>query len=314
MRLCAMVSPRLVLALLLVGGVMQQIACAQGARPAANVERGRYLVTSIMACGNCHATRNGTGGVVEGRELAGGGMRFDLPVYQGMAPNITPDRETGIGAWSDNEIKRALTHGERPASSPLAGVPLAPLMAVSFFKALTPADLDAVVAYLRSVPPVRHAVPPATRPASPPHQPYAEAERGFSPADLRDRVRRGAYLATIAHCMECHTPIGDKGGLLYDTALGTGGRAFLTSMLSNLPAGWSGATSRNITSDPVAGLGGWTDDEIKRAIAQGVGRDGRTLQAPMPFAGYATIAPEDLDALVAYLRTVPAKPGGGPAR
>jgi mono/diheme cytochrome c family protein len=187
-------------------------------------------------------------------------------------------------------------------------------MAVSFFKALTPGDLDAVVAYLRSVPPVRNAVPPATRPASPPHQPYAEAERGFSAADLRDRVRRGAYLATIAHCMECHTPMGDKGGLLYETALGTGGRAFLPSMLSNLPAGWSGATSRNITSDPVAGLGAWTDDEIKRASARGVGRDGRTLQAPMPFAWYAKIAPEDLDALVAYLRTVPAKPGGGPAR
>ena len=314
MRLCAMVSPRLALALLLVGGVLPPDARAQGTAPPASVDRGRYLVTGILGCGNCHATRDAAGGVVAGRELAGGGIRFDLPVYKGMAPNITPDRETGIGAWSDAEIKRALTHGERPTSSPLAGTPLAPLMAVSFFKALTPDDLDAVVAYLRSVPPVRNAVPPATRPVSPPHQPFAEAERGFDASGMRDRVRRGAYLATIAHCMECHTPMIDKGVLLYDTALGTGGRPFLPSMLSNMPAGWSGVTSRNITSDPVAGLGAWTDAEIKRAITQGVGRDGRTLQAPMPFAWYARLTPEDLDALVAYLRTVPAKPGGGPAR
>ena len=94
-----------------------------------------------------------------GRELAGGGVAFDIPPYAGAASNITPDRETGIGAWSDAEIKRAITHGERPARGPLAGKPLGAPMAVNFFKAMLPSDLDAVVVYLRSLPPVRNALP-----------------------------------------------------------------------------------------------------------------------------------------------------------
>jgi len=269
------------------------------------LERGRYLVTTIMACGNCHTPKDAEGRPVAGKELAGGGVGIDIPPFAAMAPNITPDRETGIGAWSDEEIRRAITHGERPARGPLAGKPLA-VMAVNFFKALLPDDLDAIVAYLRSLPPVRNTVAAPTYRAPFAREAFALADRGFSARDMQDPVRRGAYLTTIAHCMECHTPMDAKGELQFESSLGAGGRPFLPSFIQGLPASWQGSVSRNVTSHREQGLGAWSDAEIKRAITHGVGRDGRKLAEPMPFAWYAGIRNDDLDAMVAYLRTVPA--------
>ncbi len=282
--------------------------CASPASvPESKIDRGRYLVTTVMACGNCHTPKDAEGRAIAGKELSGGGVGFDIPPYAGKAANITPDLETGIGRWTDGEIKRAITHGERPNKGPNAGKPLA-IMAANFFKALLPSDLDAIVAYLRSVPPVRNAIVAPVYRAPIGHDAFAEADRGFSANDLQDKVRRGAYLATIAHCHECHTPMGERGVLQYNTALGAGGRAFMPSFVKGLPERWQGSVSRNITSHPEQGLGKWSDAEIKRAITQGVGRDGRKLQEPMPFAWYAGIRGEDLDAIVAYLRTLPALP------
>lgn len=282
-------------------------APAHAADSPASVERGRYLVTTILACGNCHTPKAADGRPVPGKELAGGGLSFEFPFFNGTASNITPDRETGIGAWTDDEIKRAITAGQRPNHGRLSGVPLAPMMWVSFYKALLPADLDAVVAYLRTVPPVRNALALPDYKRQVPRETYPDAERGFTSADLQDRTRRGAYLATIGHCMECHTPA-REGKTLYETALGQGGKAYGPAMVKGYPADWAGAVARNITSSPVAGLGAWSDEEIKRAIAQGISRDGRVLQPPMGFHWYAGLTPADQDALVAWLRTVPARP------
>jgi len=110
------------------------------ARDAAALERGRYLVTTIMACGNCHTPKDAQGRPVAGKELSGGGVAIDVPPFTVVAPNITPDRDTGIGTWSDAEIRRAITHGERPQRSALAGKPIA-VMAIGFFKAL-PDELE----------------------------------------------------------------------------------------------------------------------------------------------------------------------------
>ena len=277
-------------------------ALAQGAA----VERGRYLVTTIMACGNCHTPKDAQGRPIAGKELSGGGIGFDIPPYLGVAANITPDRETGIGDWTDAEIKRALTHGERPARGPNAGKPLAAPMAANFFKAIVPKDQDAIVAYLRSVPAVKNGVTAPVYRAPVQRDAFATADRGFTEADMGDKARRGAYLATIGHCLECHTPQGERGVLLFDTALGAGGRPFLPSFVKGLPESWKGSVSRNLTSDRERGLGAWSDAEIKRAISQGIGRDGRRMEEPMPFAWYAGIRDDDLDALVAYLRTLPA--------
>jgi mono/diheme cytochrome c family protein len=118
------------------------------------LERGSYLVNSIMACGNCHTPKNAGGEPIADKELAGG-LSFSPPPFTATASNITPDPDTGIGKWTDDEIKRAITEGVRPSHGRLPGVPLAAIMAVNFFKALLPRDLDAVVVYLRSVKPIR---------------------------------------------------------------------------------------------------------------------------------------------------------------
>lgn len=275
-------------------------ALAQGSP----LERGRYLVTTVMACGNCHTPKDAEGRPVAGKELAGGGIGIDIPPFAGVAANITPDTETGIGSWTDDEIKRALTHGERPNRGPQAGKPLAGMMAASFFKALLPGDLNAIVAYLRSVPPVRNVLPAPVYRLPVVREAFALADRGFTEHDMQDKVRRGAYLATIGHCLECHTPI-ERGVVQLETALGVGGRPFMPSFVKGLPASWKGAVSRNLTSHPEQGLRAWNDAEIKRAITQGVGRDGRKMHEPMAYGWYAGIREEDLDAIVAYLRTLP---------
>jgi hypothetical protein len=86
-------------------------------------------------------------------------LPFTTPAFVATAPNITGDVETGIGGWSDAEIKRALVEGMRPDHGRLAGVPLAAIMPTGFYKVLLPNDLDAIVAYLRTIKPVRNKVP-----------------------------------------------------------------------------------------------------------------------------------------------------------
>ena len=92
----------------------------------------------------------------------------------------------------------------------------------------------------------------------------------------------------------------------YKTGLGRGGRAFPAREGS--PAGTPPAIAANITSDPAAGIGGWTDAEIRRAITQGIGRDGRALKPPMAYASYAGLNDADLADIIAYLRQVPPLP------
>jgi mono/diheme cytochrome c family protein len=254
------------------------------------VERGDYLVNGILTCGNCHTPR-GPGGVFDdAKRLSGGPQVFDEPAFTVKGANITPDKATGIGEWSAEELKRALRDGVRPN-----GVPLAPIMPTGFYKVFTPRDLDAVVAYVRSVPPVANAVQPpvykaAFAAASPPG-----ADTAMSEADLADPAKRGFYLVTIGHCMECHTPLAD--GHHDFTRLGRGGQTFRGP--------WGETVARNITSHKDKGLGAWSDDEIKRAITQGISRDGSRLKPPMAFPLYARLTPEDQSAIVAYLRTVP---------
>jgi mono/diheme cytochrome c family protein len=260
------------------------------------IERGDYLVNTIMACGNCHSPRDANGRVIADKALSGG-LTFTTPAFVATASNITPDPETGIGSWSDAEIKRALIEGMRPEHGHLPGVPLAAIMPANFYKALLSDDLDAVVAYLRSLKPVRNQVADPVYKVPIHRDPYPDAEAGFSKAAFADPVRRGAYLATIGHCMECHSAW-SRGVSDFKTGLGRGGRDFSE-------AGIAGSKAANITSDRTAGIGGWSDQEIARAITRGVGRDGRTLKPPMAFAHYAGLKDADLGDIIAYLRTVP---------
>jgi mono/diheme cytochrome c family protein len=154
-------------------------------------ERGGYLVKTIMACGNCHTPRDADGKSIAAQALSGG-LTVTSPAFTATAPNITPDRETGIGSWTDSEIKRALVEGMRPNHGPLAGVPLAAVMPAGFYKALVPADLDAIVAYLHTVGPMRNEVPPPVYKAPVHREPYPDAEAGFDAGAFSDPVRRGA--------------------------------------------------------------------------------------------------------------------------
>jgi mono/diheme cytochrome c family protein len=126
------------------------------------VKRGDYLVNTIMTCGNCHSPK-GPPDVVAGKEFTGG-PPFDLPPFTVTPSNITQDKETGIGAWSDADIKKLLRTGVRPN-----GVPIASIMPVGFYGIITERDLDAIVAYLRTIKPVSRKVPdPVYRMAAPP--------------------------------------------------------------------------------------------------------------------------------------------------
>jgi mono/diheme cytochrome c family protein len=255
------------------------------------IKRGDYLVNGILTCGNCHSPKGPTGDIPG--KLFSGGLSWDEPPFKVTASNITQDKDTGIGGWTDAQIKTLMRTGILPN-----GVHIAMIMPTGFYHIMTDRDLNAVVAYLHTIKPISNKV------ADPVYKmPQAEhvlpgGEQPYTEAMMSDKVKKGFYLATIAHCMECHTPM-EKGMRQWDTRLGAGGFDF--------PGPWGVSTSRNITSSKTKGLGGWTDAEIKRAITTGVSKDGSHLKPPMGFHYYATLTPEDLDAVVAYLRTVPAK-------
>lgn len=280
------------------------LLAAPGVRAETPVERGAYLVNTIMACGNCHSPRDAEGRLIPDKAFSGG-LTFDTPPFKATAANITQDIETGIGSWSDAEIKHALVEGVRPNHGHLAGVPLAAIMPANFYKALLPDDLDAVVAYLRTIKPIRNQVADPVYKAPVRRDPYPDADSGFSKAMLADPVKRGGYLVTIGHCMECHAKW-ERGVSDFKGGLGGGGRLFEPPPGS--PAGTPPTIIPNITAHQTAGIGGWTDAEIIRAVTHGVARDGKPLKPPMAYGYYASLKSSDLADIVAYLRTVPALP------
>src|SRR5438552_11974567 len=119
-------------------GVLAALAAPAMALAQAPLERGRYLVDTVMTCHNCH-TPMGPNGPQFDRALSGG-LRFNEAPFDVTASNITPDRETGIGSWKDDDIKAALQDAVRPN-----GVHLAEVMPTGFYKILTPGDLDGIV-------------------------------------------------------------------------------------------------------------------------------------------------------------------------
>ncbi len=253
------------------------------------VERGRYLVETIAGCGNCHTPRGPGGVFAADKHMAGGFVVVDEKPFRAVALNITPDKETGIGNWTDAQIAKAIREGIRPDGS-LIGPP----MPFELYRKLSDTDLAAIVAYLKTLKPISNKVeksvyriplPPAYGPpvASVPDVPRA------------DKVKYGEYLAgPVGHCVECHTPM-DKGHHDW-SRIGQGGMKF------NGP--WGVSVARNITPHPEDGLGKWTDAEIKRAITQGISKEGTRLAPPMAYALYAKVTEADLDAIVTYLRTL----------
>lgn len=254
------------------------------------IKRGDYLVNGILTCGNCHTPKGPQGDIMD--KAFSGGLSWDEPPFKVTAPNITQDKETGIGNYTDAELKKVLRQGIKRN-----GVPVAMIMPSGFYEIMTERDLDAVIAYLRTIKPIKNTVADPVYKIPQGHPIPPGGDKPFTEAMMGDRVKKGFYLVTIAHCMECHTPMGQR-GREFATKLGAGGFEF--------PGPWGVSVSRNITSSKTKGIGAWTDDEIKRAITTGVSKDGSKLKPPMGYHYYATVTPDDLDAIVAYLRTVPA--------
>jgi len=259
------------------------------------LERGAYLTKSVAACGRCHTPRDANSNPIAGMELAGGAEFSEPGTGHVVAPNITPDRETGIGRWTQAQIVNAIRNGVRPD-----GTIIGPPMPFSAYDDLSDRDVTAIAAYLRTVKPIRHAVPKSqytmTLPTS--HGPtvtHVEEPRHD------DRIAYGAYLAgPVAHCIGCHTPLREGGQQLDRKRAFSGGRQLH-------PYGQPGVLvmSRNVTPDPEDGVGKWSDAEIKRATTAGIRPDGTRLSPAMPYPWYKGLRAADLDAMIAYLRTVP---------
>ena len=281
---------RIALLVAALGTALISTASAQSAQSDL-VRRGDYLVNGILTCANCHSPK-GPPAVVVGKDFSGGLSWDELP-FKVTAPNITPDKETGIGTWTDAEIRTLMRAGILPN-----GVHIAMVMPTGFYHIMTNLDLNAVVAYLRTLKPVRNKVDDPVYKMPQVEHIIPGGEKPFTEGMMRDKFQKGFYLVTIGHCMECHTPM-EKGVRQWDSRLGAGGFEF--------PGPWGVSVSRNITSSKTKGIGAWTDGEIKRAITDGISKDGSKLKPPMGYQYYATLTPDDLDAVVAYLRTVPAK-------
>ncbi|PLX35262.1 MAG: cytochrome C [Hyphomicrobiales bacterium] len=277
--------------LTLAAGLAAMAGFVETAAAETALERGAYLMRSVVACGNCH-TPKGPKGELPGMELAGMSNLDVRAFWTTHAPNITQDKETGIGAWSDAQIIAAIREGKRPD-----GTIIGPPMPIGLYRNLSDRDVRAIVAYLRQVKPVKNAIPkseykiPLPPAYGPPVITVAEPPKS-------DKLAYGAYLAgPAAHCIECHSPMSKKGPDI-ENQLGAGGLQF--------KGPWGVSVSANITP---TGLGKYSDAELKAMITTGKRANGTHLKPPMPYPYYAHMRDEDLEAIIAYLRSLPAKQG-----
>ncbi|MGR3377797.1 c-type cytochrome [Salipiger abyssi] len=264
------------------------LAVAATAEP--DLARGEYLVRGPAGCGNCH-TPLGPDGPVPGMELAGR-LVDKNPAFTAYAPNITP--ASRIADWSDAELARAIREGLRPDGS-LIGPP----MPFAMYRGLGDDDLASIVAFLRTLAPVENEVPPSEYniPLPPAYGPPVETVTA-PPQGVT--VAYGAYLAgPVAHCMECHSPMGPQGPMTDPEHLGQGGFEF--------HGPWGTSVAANLTSHE-NGLAGYSDEALKAMITQGQRPDGSPMLPPMPYGYLAGMTPEDLDAVILYLRSLPPLP------
>jgi mono/diheme cytochrome c family protein len=254
------------------------------------VERGAYLARAAD-CEACHTSQGG--------QAFAGGLAIRLPFGTLYSTNITPDKETGIGNYSDQDFLGAVHRGIRRD-----GARLYPAMPFTSYTYMTDADALAIKAYLFSLPPVR-AVASADTLVFPFNQRWAMSfwsalfnpNTRFAPDPSQSpEWNRGAYLAeALAHCGECHTP--------RSLALALNNRRKFAGAVT---AGWR---AFNISSDKTTGIGGWRDDDLAAYLSVGHADGHGTASGPMGEAvdhSFSRLAPDDVRAVVAYLRTVPA--------
>jgi mono/diheme cytochrome c family protein len=254
------------------------------------IARGRYLAEAAD-CQACHTDENGT--------PFAGGRAFKTSFGTLYSPNITADAQTGIGQWTDADFLKAVHQGVGRD-----GKRLYPAFPYAAYTYLTDEDVLAIKAYLFTLAPVRNSAP-ANALAFPFNQRWLMSfwgllfnpDKRFEPLPEQSvEWNRGAYLVEgLAHCGDCHTPRNLMQAL--DNT-----RKFSGALIN----GWR---AYNVTADKAAGVGRWSDAELEQYLASGhaVGRG--TASGPMAEAveySFRNLTANDIHAMVAYLRSVPA--------
>ncbi len=261
-------------------------------KPAADpavVERGKYLA-DVMGCVHCH-TPFGPNGAPDLNKAWAGGLEVPEKFGTWRSPNITPDPETGIGKWTDEQIIAAVREGKRPD-----GTALKLVMPYLFYNALSDDDARALVAFLRTVPEVSNKVERATDLKLPDIP--APKPAGKPPGD--DPVARGAYFTSLMHCVMCHTPTGKDG--MPDMS-----KAFAGGFAMEIPFMGTGVLySSNITPDKKTGIGDYSDEQIASALREMKKKDGKPIVGPMAMyqTGWYRLEDEDVKGIVAFLRSL----------
>ena len=267
-----------------------------------NIARGEYLFTVVADCDGCHSERDlskFTAPVV----ARGRGRGWQLPKELGLpgdvvAPNITPDVETGIGAWTDGEKIRAIREGVGRN-----GRPLFPMMPYQGYAKMSDNDVQSLVAYMNTLPAVRNPLP-RTKLDFPVNYLITGApapSRNVAAPDKSNKLEWGRYLVTVAGCGVCHTQM-EKGEPIPGKAF-AGGEPFVVANYK--------AVSANITPDKDTGIGKMSEAEFIERFHQYKKylQDGPPATTPenftlMPWLSFARMPSEDLSAIYAYLRTV----------
>jgi mono/diheme cytochrome c family protein len=263
-------------------------------RDPAVLERGRYLVEGPAHCGECHGAVEPFAVSRQGRPLIGG-QEFKLPVGTFRVPNITSDPETGIGRVSDQALARMIRYGVKPDGH--AALPFMP------YADLCDDDLTAIISYLRTQKPVRHAVPehdinPLGRIVQAyvlePKGPSGPVRKSFAPEPTPEY---GYYIThSIGNCVMCHTKIDLRTGAFAGPAFGGGAE----HEAQGNPA--KKYVAPNLTPDPRWGwLQGWSEDAFVARVHGGrVHHD-----SPMPWESFQAMTDTDLRAIYRYFQTLP---------
>ncbi len=277
--------------MLLLGAMSLPATTAAQAPPAADIARGKYVFGATGGCG-CHTVPKGP--------VNAGGRKYEGPYGTVYSTNITPDKETGIGGWTDEQIITAIRLGRRPN-----GERLVPVHPYTVFNGMVEEDVKAVVAFLRTVPAVKRAnLPKKTLPMFEsvllPAWLTAFAPRETPPTAVpTSGPARGEYLVrAVAHCGECHTP--------RTMTMATDNSRFLAGN----PKGPEDSEIPNITPDPTTGLT-WSEEEIADYLGSGNKPDGDVAGGLMgeviegTLAGYKDMTKADRLAIARYLKTLP---------
>ena len=271
---------------------------AQEAAPATQtlVQQGQYLARA-GDCTSCHTAQNG--------QPYAGGFRLDTPFGYLLAPNITPDKQTGIGNWSADDFYRALHDGVNKK-----GQYLFPAMPYTSYTKVTRADSDALFAYLMSLPPVSNAVEvnhlqfPFNLRLSMLGWNELYFDKGTYQPDPKQTAawNRGAYLVEgLGHCSECHSPRNLLGGIEQK-------KAFTGADID----GWF---ALNLTSNLKTGLGSWSVDDIATYLKTGADKSKSTSLGPMSEVVHNSLSfmtDDDLQAMAEYLKALPASSAMSP--